>query len=128
MKFAFFVAMGGVHVPVADMEPERMPYPESWPWEPRGDHFSGRARLTPDGVLQLAKMGHFLSLSSSSIDDKSKADVLQKLIVGGQVTWMVTQCIARAAYGLPLTLLEIHTMAHVTCAFVMLLLWVKVRF
>jgi hypothetical protein len=122
MKFAFFVAMGGLHVPVADIEAGE-PY-RSGP----GTQFSGRAQLTTDGVLQLAKMGHFLSLSSSSIDDKSKADVLQKLIVGGQVTWMVTQCIARAAYGLPLTLLEIHTMAHVTCAFVMLLLWIKVRF
>jgi hypothetical protein len=51
---------------------------------------------------------------------------LQKIIVVGQVLWMVLQCIARTAYHLPLSLLEIHTMFHVACALLLYICWFKV--
>jgi hypothetical protein len=111
--------MGGLEVPVHDIEP-RLPKAD------RGLQFSGRLRLTTAGVLQLARDGHFLRIPRSKIDDKSKADVIQKILVMTQVTWMATQCIARKIYGLPLTLLEIHTMVHVVCAVVLFALWISV--
>ncbi|KAI2777361.1 hypothetical protein F4815DRAFT_481826 [Daldinia loculata] len=39
---------------------------------------------------------------------------------------MVIQCISRKAYRLPLTLLEIHTMVHVVCAFILYICWFEV--
>ncbi|KAK3936520.1 hypothetical protein QBC46DRAFT_419077 [Diplogelasinospora grovesii] len=38
---------------------------------------------------------------------------------------MIIQCIARAAHGLPLALLEVHTMVHVVCAGFLYALWLK---
>ncbi|KAK0733104.1 hypothetical protein B0T26DRAFT_631727 [Lasiosphaeria miniovina] len=60
------------------------------------------------------------------IDDKSKADSIAKALVVGQVCWMAAQCIARAAYGLPIALLEIHTMVHVLCALLIYAVWFRV--
>jgi len=111
--------MGGLEVPVHDIEPRS-------PKAARGLQFSSRLRLTAAGVLQLARDGHFLRIPRSKIDDKSKADVIQKILVMTQVTWMATQCIARKIYGLPLTLLEVHTMVHVVCAVVLFALWISV--
>ena len=112
--------MGGMEVSVRDIEPKHDPKAA------RGTLYSGRLRITPKGILQLAKDGHFLPLSRSKISDKSKADVLQKFLVMVQILWMATQCIARKVYGLPLALLEVHTMIHVLCAVVLLIFWVDV--
>jgi hypothetical protein len=104
---------------VHDIEPI---YPDAT----RGGQFSGRLRLTPEGVLQLAEDGHFLEIPRSKIDDKSKADTISKILVMTQVAWMAMQCITRKAYGLPLTLLEVHTMVHVVCAVLLFVLWIDV--
>jgi hypothetical protein len=111
--------MGGFEVNVDDIQTEQS-------GTPRGTLDSGRLRLTAPGVLQLAKEGHFLPLSSSRIDDKSKADTIQKVLVMIQVIWMATQCATRKIYGLPLTLLEVHTMVHVVCAIILYGFWIKV--
>ncbi|KAI5810408.1 hypothetical protein BZA77DRAFT_254877 [Pyronema omphalodes] len=58
-----------------------------------------------------------------SIRDKSKADVLAKGLVCFQVLWMTIQTISRKIEGLPLTVLEIHTLVHVVCAIFMYVLW-----
>jgi hypothetical protein len=83
-------------------------------------------QLTPCGIIELAEDGHWIHIKGEKIDDKSKADVLQKLLVLVQVTWMATTCISRRIYGLPLTLLEIHTMVHVVCAISLYMFWLKV--
>jgi len=113
--------MGGMEVPVHDIETVK-------PGATRGSQFSGRLRLSSKGVLQLAKHDYFLAIPRSTIDDKSKADVIQKVLVMTQVTWMAMQCIARKVYGLPLTLLEVHTMVHVVCAVALFGLWIHVSF
>ncbi|KAH6682341.1 hypothetical protein F5X68DRAFT_25372 [Plectosphaerella plurivora] len=82
-------------------------------------------QLTPEGTLDLARLGQWLYISPGRISDRSKADSLQKGLIVLQVSWMLTSCIARKWYGLPLTLLEVHTMVHVVCAFVMYALWFK---
>lgn len=114
--------MGGLEVDVSKFEHF------TGHWAVRGTLQSGTLRLSVNGVLQLARMGHFLPIPRSKINDKSKADTLQKVLVMTQVTWMATQCIVRFAYGLPISLLEIHTMVHVICAITMFLFWIKVRY
>ncbi|KAK3359484.1 hypothetical protein B0T25DRAFT_448037 [Lasiosphaeria hispida] len=121
LKYGFFVVMGGMEVPVHDIEHKR----SYWDEQKRGSQYSGRLRITCNGVLQLAHDGHFLPIPQSTIADKSKADVLQKILVMTQVLWMATQSLARKIYGLPLTLIEVHTMVHVVCALVLFALWIE---
>ena len=107
LRYCFFVVMGGVEVAV--------------PGQP------GKTLCLQDkAVLLLAELGHFVSIPASNIDDKSKASILQKAVVIIQVSWMVIQCISRAAHRLPLALLEVHTMVHVVCASFLYALWLKV--
>lgn len=110
MKYVFFVVMGGLLMRVDDIHDKR--------------EF---VDLTPNAVLQLAIDGHFPSIPQSKIDDRSKADFIQKILVMIQVSWMATQCLACLLYKLPLSLIEIHTIVHVLCAFVMFCFWIKVR-
>jgi len=112
--------MGGIEVPVHDIE-------RPSPGQPRGKLGSGRLRLTSYGVLQLAGDGHYIGIPTSRIDDKSKFDVIEKILVATQMAWVAIQCIVRKAYGLPLSLLEIHCMVHVACAVTLFFLWIHVR-
>ncbi|KUJ09588.1 uncharacterized protein LY89DRAFT_273733 [Mollisia scopiformis] len=119
IKYGFFVVMGGLEISAKDI------VRSTWRDSPRGTLGSGSLRLTPNGVLQLASLGYFVPVPRSKIDDKSKADVVQKCLVMMQVVWMATQCIVRKVYGLPLSLLEVHTMVHVFCALLMYLFWME---
>lgn len=85
-----------------------------------------RARLTPAAIVTLAQLGHWVDIPPQHIEDRSKANGIQKSLILVQVSWMLVSCIARKAYGLPLTLLEIHTMVHVVCAFFIYFFWFKV--
>jgi hypothetical protein len=106
LKYGLFVVMGGFEVSVSEIYDDLE-----------------KVHLSPNGVLQLAKLGYPLYVSDANIDDKGNANLIQKSLVMLQVTWMATQCITRRAYGLPLTLLEIHTMVHVICALTMYSFW-----
>lgn len=110
LKYGFFVVMGGLEVSISEIHDD-----------------IEKIRLSAKGVLQLAELGYPLYVPGAIIDDKGKANLIQKSLVLLQVTWMATQCITRRAYGLPLTLLEIHTMVHVVCAIVMYFFWFYVR-
>ena len=82
-----------------------------------------RITFTPAGILELAQLGILPCVSAEDIEDKSKADTLAKFIVVLHATWFLVQAVARTVSGLPLTLLEIHTVAHVICTFVIYGLW-----
>ena len=82
--------------------------------------------LTPDAVLFLARYGVFFDISSEEIMDKSKANVLGKILICIQVIWFAIQVIARLVAGYPLALIEVHTVVHVLCALVMYILWWEV--
>lgn len=110
LSYGFFVNMGGLAVQHELFSTYKTPM-----------------TVGPGLVLLLAKYGQFLRIPKSRIDNKSKANVFQKILVITQVSWMVLQCIVRKAYGLPLSLLEVHTMVHVVCAFILYGLWFKVR-
>ncbi|KAM5341708.1 hypothetical protein ACJ41O_014739 [Fusarium nematophilum] len=119
IRYGFFVIMGGLEVDISKIQHFTAR------WAPRGTLESGSLRLSVNGVLQLAKLGHFIPIPRSKIDDKSKADTLQKFLVMSQIAWMATQCIVRKSLGLPVSLLEIHTMVHVVCAVIMFIFWFK---
>ena len=82
-----------------------------------------RLTLTASGVICLAKCGCLPEVSLREISDKSKADGLAKALVCLQAGWMVFQTIGRMCAKQPVTLLEVNTLGHVLCTFIMYLLW-----
>ncbi|KAK3316033.1 hypothetical protein B0H66DRAFT_604341 [Apodospora peruviana] len=58
-----------------------------------------------------------------SIKDRSKADSLARVLVITQASWMILQWIMRLAYKLPVTVLELNTLAHAICALFVYALW-----
>ncbi|KAI9456629.1 hypothetical protein F5148DRAFT_1017592 [Russula earlei] len=67
--------------------------------------------------------GDFPRIAKEEIEDKSKGDAISKALVILQTNWFVVQCIARGVQGLPVTELELVTVAFATLNFVMYLLW-----
>jgi len=57
------------------------------------------------------------------IQDKSKGDFISKGVVILQTSWFVMQCIARGVQGLPITELELATIAFASLNFVIYVLW-----
>ena len=55
------------------------------------------------------------SVTSKEIEDKSKEDSLTQVLASGQTMWFVAQCIGRGVHRLPVSTLEITTMAYVAC-------------
>lgn len=82
-----------------------------------------RLTLTARGALLLYQCGLLPRIRQSEILDKSKADGLAKVLACLQAGWMVAQVFARLHLNLPITLLEINTIGHVFCAFVVYVLW-----
>jgi hypothetical protein len=73
-----------------------------------------RLSLTARGVALLAKTGNLPEVDAEEIEDKSKANELAKATVLVQAIWMLAQVIARLGFRLPVTLLEVNTVAHVS--------------
>ena len=61
--------------------------------------------------------------TEEDIRDRSKSDAFTKAFAFIQCAWLITQCITRAAVGLPLTELELMTIAFIIAALVMYGLW-----
>ena len=61
--------------------------------------------------------------TEAEIKDKGKSDWLAKSLVLLQTSWFVTQCIARAIEHLPVTHLEIVTLAYAAMNFVIYIFW-----
>ncbi|KAK0124612.1 hypothetical protein ONS95_009561 [Cadophora gregata] len=106
MTYAMFVVMGGIVVDIEHLH-NRLK----------------RATLTTNGLLLLGQHGHFFYVEPDAIADKSKANLLAKGLVCVQVLWVARQTIERKVAGLPISLLEYHTLVHVVCALVMYVLW-----
>jgi hypothetical protein len=84
---------------------------------------SPRLHLGPAGVLEAARLSLIPDISLGYIKDKSKADSLAKALVVTQAGWLILQCIERTANKLPLTALELNTLAHAVCALFTYALW-----
>ena len=102
---AFFIVAGGLAIETKSFR--KAPY----------------LTVTPAGAVELARLGLLSPVEEEVISDKTKADPITKAIVCVQAAWFIVQCIARVAQDLPLTLLEIHTLAHVFIAMLMYLFW-----
>ena len=63
------------------------------------------------------------TITKEEIADRSKGDYLSKAIVLFQTTWFVGQCIARGAYHLTVTELEVVTVAFASLTGVIYYLW-----
>lgn len=72
-----------------------------------------RLTLTARGMALLAKCGHLPDIPKEDILDKSKANDLAKALVMIQAGWILLQVIGRLLARLPVTLLEVNTIAHV---------------
>jgi hypothetical protein len=64
-----------------------------------------------------------LSPTETELKDKGKSDVLTKLLVLVQILWFVIQCIARGIQHLPLTELEVVTLAYTMLNFFIYIFW-----
>jgi hypothetical protein len=63
------------------------------------------------------------SITKKEIWDKSKADRLAKTIASVQAGWLISQVVARAFQGLSITLLELSTVALLTCTGATFFFW-----
>jgi hypothetical protein len=63
------------------------------------------------------------TIIKEEIDDRSKGDYLSKTIILFQMMWFVGQCIARGAYHLTVTELELVTVAFASLTGVIYYLW-----
>lgn len=98
----FFVIMGGFHEFNGDT-----------PGHPLSRH----------EVISLVASGALVLPSESEIDDKSKRDALSKILLLVQILWFVVQCLARWHQDLPITGLEIATMAYTTLTLCVNVAW-----
>jgi hypothetical protein len=81
--------------------------------------------LAAKELERLSKAGEieWPTITKEEIADRSKGDYLSKTIVLFQMTWFIGQCIARGAYGLTVTELEMVTVAFASLAGVIYYLW-----
>ena len=81
--------------------------------------------LSIENLEALASEGkiHWPCISADEIMDRSKRDVFAKGFAVLQTTWFITQCIARAVYGLTITELELATLAFAILNGILSFLW-----
>ncbi|KAF5691380.1 hypothetical protein FDENT_3421 [Fusarium denticulatum] len=131
LKYAYFILMGGVRFDVndilstPDLDPSAKKLFKDLQPEKGRKPIRRTVRAGWPAIIELASKGHWFRVLEKDIDDKSKAGVFQKSLVLIQVLWMITQCVCRFVFGLPLTLLEIHTMLHVFFAILEYCYWTK---
>ncbi|RYP84419.1 hypothetical protein DL770_005211 [Monosporascus sp. CRB-9-2] len=118
---AFFVVMGGYFLKWPDME-----LPDYSSLKAPAVSASGFKQLLKDKIIQrLVKKGklHKRDFDSRVIDNKSKANMVAKILVFGQLVWMVIQCLGRKIAGLPVTLLEVHILIQVAYTLLAYFFW-----
>lgn len=64
-------------------------------------------------MASLARCDLLPDIAKEEITDKSKANDVAKTLVLIQASWMLVQAIGRLMASLPVTLLEVNTIAHV---------------
>lgn len=102
MTHAFFVIMGGF-----------LFHDEKGPLHP----------LSPKNVVELVRRGHLVPPTAEEISNQSKGDALSKGAAIVQTLWFVMQCITRRAESLPVTNLEVMTLAYTVMTVAMYIVW-----
>lgn len=113
MVHSFFACAGGFAVELDSLRDAVPPSQSDYGGNVDETARPTRLTLTARGVLFLAENGWLPTVYREEIDDKSKANDLAKAAVIIQAAWMLVQVIGRLAAKLPVTLLEINTVAHV---------------
>ncbi|KAJ7751593.1 hypothetical protein B0H16DRAFT_822449 [Mycena metata] len=80
-------------------------------------HYIANARQIP------AYISAIKAVKEADILDKSKGDALSKGVALAQALWFVTQCVARTSQCLPLTELEVATLAFAILSSITRLMW-----
>jgi hypothetical protein len=119
LKHGFYAQMGGFGLYVPRL-PDRIRFlPDDQP----EDQFL----ITPAGIGFLARFpdAHkdIPDLSEEEIDALSRASSFAKFIVCCQALWFCCQCILRLADELPISLLELNTLAHAVCVLLTFIFW-----
>lgn len=82
-----------------------------------------RRPLHPNAVVQLVERGELVLPTKEELSDRSKGDLLSKGVAILQTIWFVVQCLARLADHLPLTNLEVMTLAYTVMTVAMYIAW-----
>lgn len=98
----FFVAMGGFHL-----------YKGDAPLHP----------LSRDDIKLLIENSNVVVPTQRELQDKSKGDAISKGVVIVQTLWFLIQCAARIVQHLPITQLELITIAYTTVIAIMYWCW-----
>ena len=123
----FFIIMGGFHLfehhPIQTSNNDKFKlHDDDIPLRPLaardlyGDH-------TYQSIEADIDFTSFTVPTEEEIKDKGKSDWLAKSLVLHQTLWFVMQCIARAIEHLPITHLEIVTLAYAAMNFVIYIFW-----
>ena len=104
MTHSFFASTGGFAFDLSHLSEDEQFLPKECPQ---------RLALTARGVALLVKCGILPDIAEADILDKSKANGLAKALVLVQALWLLVQVIGRLIAKLPVTLLEVNTVAHV---------------
>ncbi|KAF7974341.1 hypothetical protein HWV62_12402 [Athelia sp. TMB] len=99
---AFFIIMGGYYF-----------YSKKGPGRP----------LSPGDVVALVRRGHLVAPTTEELANQSKGDALSKGVAILQTLWFVMQCIARRIEHLPITSLEVMTLAYTVITVAMYIVW-----
>ncbi len=95
---------------------------------PADDGTESRANLTVENIRSLMKdkpdfIIPKLQVPLTSITDRSKSSSLGKALLFVQVAWFCLNCASRLAQRLPLSLLEVSTLAHGVCTLASYAVW-----
>ena len=116
MTHGFFIIMGGFHLFEHSSEETN----NNYPCESREDD----KPLHPLEESDLSRYsGSFTMPTEAEIKDRGKSNWLAKSLVLLQTSWFIMQCIARGIKHLPVTHLEIVTLAYAAMNFVIYIFW-----
>ncbi|KAI0059806.1 hypothetical protein BV25DRAFT_1828514 [Artomyces pyxidatus] len=101
-RHGFSIIMGGYHY-----------YREGKPQHP----------LSRYDVVSLVESGDLVPPTDEEIQNWSQSDMLSKALAITQTLWFVLQAIARRVEGLPITQLEVMTLAYTTITVAMYIAW-----
>lgn len=79
--------------------------------------------MTPEEVISLVEAGKLTPPTDDELSNQSKGDFLSKGIAMLQTLWFVVQCITRLIEHLPLTNLEVMTLAYTFMTMAMYVAW-----
>ncbi|MCJ1378129.1 hypothetical protein MMC17_001225 [Xylographa soralifera] len=104
LRHGFYANMGGIVIIAPDCK--------AFPITARRVHYLVAQKLMP-----------FPDISMEEVWDKSKADLLTKLLVCSQILWLVIQVLARLIQHIQVTTLELITLSYVLCTCATYIMW-----